>query len=656
MDSVNIEDYARTFDASIDDVADDVTSLLEDKITFELEEIEDAENLPFRELLEKIVEVIESFKKEHKKLEIVTQSVVENWPSIIIKDFVSILKEKDLFYEYTLSNLKLKEANKKVKKKNYELTNEDINDMTKKFTMKTIHLAIAEYLNDRIIKTNEKIDNYYRLIKNDLRNISEIENLIRQFPIDSKKIEKLIENTYLGTSLKDLILVKANEYIAEKNTAYELKIAKERIVKAKKEELESLHKIDEDDLAETTLKSKMFSINNYDYIEPLIDKYSDLFPTILMSFNIEELLQPDELKEVLEFNFIDIDDEVFSHAFMTLLYQIDKLDNESRINILVQSLTLLCLKYELYNKVINTHEEIRKVFTIPTLTAEEVEILSNIKTQLFNIYKEKNYDNVNTLLDQIHLTLYNIKNTNKPVEKDKIEIKAFTLFDYHKENGEMIPYVTSDLDANNSKNFIDESLNKESKLNNSYIDFNELIDDILIYGELRTSLESHDKLKKLVRPVFFSGGAHKNITSKMSNASGIYRIRPRTTSNLRFFEEKIVFQPDSEKFKQIEKLLESKLPNIIIDNTQPFVIHINYLDAIKQKDLDSYNIAQKRQNNSELRNVLKTDNVSFTEEELAILSDAIDLTLSTFKELPKINDNFEFNTINHLSGQDHKHN
>ena len=358
--------------------------------------------------------------------------------------------------------------------------------------------------------------------------------------------------------------------------------------------------------------------------------------------------------DLLQFNYFDIDDEVFSHAFMTLLARIDKSNNKDNINTLIGYLEILCIKYELYNRVISAHHEIIKVFSLPNLTSEEVEILSNIKNQLLNIYKETNYDNVNKILDKIHLTLYNIKNTNKTMEKKKIEIKAFTLFNYKKEDGANKSYVLTDLDPNSGKNFIDDSLDKNNKLTNSYLDFNELIEDILIYGESKSSLEANDKIDKVIRPVYYSENSHKIIVPKMSNASGIYRIRPRLTSNLRFFEEKIILSPGSEKHKQIIKLLESKLPNSIIDNTCQFIIYINYLDAIKQKETDSYSIAKKRQSSSELRTILKGENDTFTEEELAILNDAIDTTLKTFQELTELNDSFEFNTINHLKSDNHK--
>ena len=96
------------------------------------------------------------------------------------------------------------------------------------------------------------------------------------------------------------------------------------------------------------------------------------------------------------------------------------------------------------------------------------------------------------------------------------------------------------------------------------------------------------------------------------------------------------------------------MPGLIIDETRPLGLFINYLNAFKRKDIDAYSIAKKRQKSSELRNVLKKPCDEFSEEDLLILSDAIDLTLESFDLLTSINDNFEFGVINQIKNNNRK--
>ena len=209
MEYIKIEDFAREYDKSIDDVLNDITRLVKDKTTFCLEEIKNPEQLSFRELLTSILELIEVFKKNNKKMEIITPSIVAGWNSKIVDDFISILKAKKLFDKYAYANINSSEAKKKIRKKSGIISDEQRKELSIQMAVKTIYSAIANYLNDRIIDANQKIDTYYRLIKKDSRNISEIENLILKLPIDQKEVERLINTSYLETKLKDLLIFNA---------------------------------------------------------------------------------------------------------------------------------------------------------------------------------------------------------------------------------------------------------------------------------------------------------------------------------------------------------------------------------------------------------------------------------------------------------------
>ena len=133
----------------------------------------------------------------------------------------------------------------------------------------------------------------------------------------------------------------------------------------------------------------------------------------------------------------------------------------------------------------------------------------------------------------------------------------------------------------------------------------------------------------------------------MKNATGMYRIRPKIMSYVRFIDEEFRFKPNTEKFNQIIGLLEEKIPNIQIDKNQPFSLYINYLDAFKKIDTDSYSTAENRQEKSILRQILKKE--KFEKKDLYELSDVIDKTLNAYEQLKEINSNFEFKIIDKIT-------
>lgn len=515
---------------------------------------------------------------------------------------------------------------------------------------KESRMYYLEKINKKIEKENEEI----KLEKNKLRStigkIQDVVNELKKNKIDIDKINKLLQETYLKETVKNDLIKDVNEIAIEKNKKYE----EEKKLRNEKRKLEELKRLKEkeEEKKEHIEEEKLFEIKNYEYIKNVINTYETIFPNSLFQMPIEDNFELEDLTQIISLSYNELDDDLFSFAFLSILSKIDN-SNKEELSIYVELLEKLCEKYELLNNVIDAVSEVKNLYSLFKIDDEDNKILLWTLNTINEVKANNKYNDleVQNILNNVYETLHNLKRkklSEKIYINSNLDIKSFILFDYNiDENNTKKTYILSDLDETNKKTLIDSSLDRSKIKLNGYNDFNDLIDDIIIYGKPKIILEKTDKLEKFIRPVYYTNSAYETIRSKMKNATGMYRIRPRITSYVRFVDEKIMLIPNTKKYDQIIELLESKLNNITIDKTKSFNLYINYVDAFKYDDADAYKKAIKRQKISKLRELLKKE--KYTNKDLQELSYIIDNTLETFKTLKEINSEFDFKTINKIT-------
>ena len=533
-----------------------------------------------------------------------------------------------------------KKVEEREKKGKRPLTIEDID--------KERRQTVARIINKKIEETNQKIREEKNKYKSEVERIKEIIDLLKKDSIDLDKVYSILKKTILSSEekadyMKDISMyaeIKNKEYAARKQKEEQERIALEE--KKKEEEAKKVEVVEE-------------KINNIEYIESAIQKHSDLI-TNIDSRTLEGLFSESDLNQIINMYFVDLDDEIFNSAIETLLFNITEKADKNEIQKILDNIDKLCKKYELLSNLSDLEDLIKDVYARFNVTGDEVILLSKIQNEIAKV-KNNNFDEnkVGEVIDETYSKIYEIRKQkySKYINSgDKLTTKAFILFDYEKTKKQNVPYILSDLNEKTSENKIDEAIKKEKIVSNGYNDFNDLIDELIMYGAPQITLQKNDKMNKLIRPIYYHDSVYDNIKTSMKNATGMVRIRPRLSSYLRFIDEKIVFAPKTEKMKQIKELLEDRLPNISIDENRSFILFINYLDAFKLKDTDSYVTSLKRKETSELRKILKNNNDKYSDEELYKIGKAIDMTLEAYQTLKDINSNFNFDVVDKLQNND----
>lgn len=521
---------------------------------------------------------------------------------------------------------------------------------------KVINELACQYINEKIDKENEKLRaieiEYKAYIKN-LNGIIKI--LTNDYPkIDVDEIDKLLLNTdisaveklEINSEILDYVDKKEKEYYYKKKEEEKLRRIEEERKNKKEEIVEEVEEIIEE---EKTLKN---TIRNFEYIEPIFTEYSSLIPDDIEDMNFNEgCFELSELKEILNMKFKDIDEDLFLMVINSVLYEINTTSDITLVETYKNYFEYICKKYQLNSQIEKIEKTIKSIYTNFACSDEDTKLLSIFQNEILK-FKDQILvtDDVVDDINKIENAIFHIRTNNliNNFDKNRISIKSFILFDYDSSAGKIEPYITTDLDGSSQKTTIDASIDKSKIVSNGYNDFNELIEDLLIFGNPRVLTSQNDKLSKIVRPIYNTNSSYEIINKSIGNSTGMYRIRPHTISNVRFIDEKIKLIPNTEKFLQIKELLESKLPNIYISDSEPFDLYINYLTGFKLKDFDSYKQARNRQENSEIRSLLRNKANSFSSDELELLSKIIDATLCTYKDLEEINENFSFKMIDKL--------
>ena len=508
-----------------------------------------------------------------------------------------------------------------------------------------LNKQFASILNKKVEEDNDKIKLIINSNRTNAGKLKDVKALIQKEKIDIEKAITLISETNLSDEDKTELIKYVTNYATYVNKKYEEKIKeKEKLEKSKKET-----EIKQEELP----LEKLFDIKNYEEIRNIIDKYEIIFPNKIMNSEIKEYFDMHDLVEVTtRYNYFDLDDDLFSESFLTLLSKIDKSSNKDDINVYKNILEKLCIKFELLISVNTISEQLKNLYSMSKLSEDNNQRLFIMQRSINEITTNKKYTDieVQNVLNNIEENIRKVKSDllKNELNDDKLAIKSFILFDYYLDDDKIKKtYILTDLDDKNNKTMIDNSLDRSKIKINGYNDFNDLIDDLIINGDPSILKDKNDKLNKLIKPVYYTQNAHQIIKSKMDNATGMYRIRPTLTSFVRFIDEKIQIDNNSSNFEIIVNILESKLENVQINRNEPFILYINYLDAFKASDTEAYRISIKRQEKSKLRELLKKDKLD--ENDLKELTDIIDKTIDSFKKLKEINSNFDFKTIDKIT-------
>ena len=517
------------------------------------------------------------------------------------------------------------------------LPKEDFEELARK--------SVTRLINNQVDEENRKLKEMRNSYKREIEKVKKIIDLLKKRPIKTNEIYEILKQTTLTSSIKADYMKDISAYAEIKNKEYEEE--KKRKEELKRQEEEKKKREEE----EKVIEVKEEKIPNYEYVESVLQKYSDLILQNIDEIKLEGFFSESDIKQILEFYFVDLDDDIFNCTIETLLFNITQKTTEEEIQSVLKDIDTLCKKYELLTNLNELDNLIKDLYSRFNLSGDEVALLSTIQNEINKIKNNKFDENkVGEVIDETYAKIYNIRKQKflKYVinNDDKLSTKAFVLFDYNKKT--QMPYVLNDLNEKSPENQIDESIKREKIVSNGYNDFNDLIDDLILYGAPGITLQKNDKLNKIIRPVYYHENQYDIIKSSMKNSTGMFRIKPRLTSYVRFMDEKVVYAPNTPKMKQIKELLESRLPNISIDSSRSFMLFINYLDAFKVKELDSYSTSLKRKEISELQKILKTKEDKYTDEELYKIGKAIDMTLDAYQSLKEINSNFRFNTVDKL--------
>lgn len=232
-------------------------------------------------------------------------------------------------------------------------------------------------------------------------------------------------------------------------------------------------------------------------------------------------------------------------------------------------------------------------------------------------------------------------------EIKKVELKGFILFDFDENNQ---TYVVSDLDLNSKDNLIDKMI-LHDRINSSFEDYNMLVHDLLVYGNLRILKDgSPYGIEKLLNSVYFDKDSRNHQT-------GMVRMRPLRNSLVRFISQKVLLHPHTEMHRQVVGIIQEIMPNVDIDMDKDFSLHINFSSAIKKADTDSYDEAINRYlRKSPLYKLFleKNDKTKLTDEECNLLRDIINMSINSYYELEKRNERLRFDIIDQIGVKKHR--
>lgn len=589
----------------------------------------------------------------------------------------------DYFYNASIENVEgynIKEQEEEVRKYLLSKYSKRVTLDNKKSLSKTLHLALlADGSPD--FKLLNKADETFKVglskyamedLFNSLYNIYlEEERLKLKKPRDILKFEMRTLNEIKSEVLKvnfnlEELLDKISKLDFEDEYKNELEEAVKRLkIKKEEKELEKEQarleylRLQRDNISENIHciepeKVIFLSINNYEYLQEVIDTYGLEILDGISEDSLNDEYSLSDLRQISNYSFIDVDDEVYQASFNSILYFLDKATFKTDFEIYRDLMFQLCDKYEKYCDYRDVYNEIRSFFRMPELTEKENATLMDLLSDYRSIMelpddssKEKAVQLLNSTLAKLRRERYSTREEN-----EKIPIKGFVLFDCEKsKKGQLNPYVVKDLDPSCSNNMIDDSIDRQKMDISGYRDISDLVDIIVATGTLGETVENDPKL---IRPVLKKVNK-KNLDTSMANATGMLRIRPRNSSLARFIERKFDFKVGTIKYDQIKSIFEKILPGADINGD--FTIFMNYLCALKCKDWDPYNAVKSRYDESNLTKIfLNKERDIFTKEELKEIADVLQASLQAYSKLSEIDSTLSFDMVNNINKEYEKKN
>lgn len=393
---------------------------------------------------------------------------------------------------------------------------------------------------------------------------------------------------------------------------------------------------------------------NAGLVNQLLEKYKDIFEKEGLGTKL--LVIEDNYEEALNLKNIDESDTIMyifslvaeiqncsaeeKDKYLELIKKFeDKLDSIRKIDpsILINNIG----KIENQLRIIYQSQDYQK------LDQEQIAKIQSETIKIRNKYNNENYkpnpeefrkdiETISCFLVDL-MTMVDVQK-NPEQEETKHQIKGFILNDYAKK--ENYPYILTDLDPSNTRNMIDQGVNQKIQI--ACQDLSKMVKDIFYLGDMEESLNantsSDNTLNKLISQVTSQKGSKEK--------TGMYRIKPSTSSCARIIEKKYVLHHETKLFEQLTSIIMECLPQAKIDSKEDFKLYINFVSALKAGDESCYGEAKKRYNQSKLRKLLESaiekEKRGLTAEEEEIFRKIINASINSFNQLENLNEKCKF--------------
>lgn len=619
------------------------------------------------EYLEKLEEQITSDIQNKKSIDYITFDL-SYFENMTVDEIINILNQSEMpNVDIIASNIFSFFQMEKRKFSNVDFFVNSRNEIRQLIT------DILNEFNDKMLEKKQKLEENIADLENGLDFVRMLLSIydVRSTDVDLEIVQNSILNSNLQDEEKFILSVSIVNILIKKQTeaiileVNEFEKQRECVITENTDAMnlsytEELVENTEDKLLENSIVKEYFIKYNDIFNEFGIFSIDDLVDFYGEDFSIGEMLDADTIEKTDLFMFLN-----------SVLDKINKSDSELSVEKYKMYLEKIDYKFNYWNKEFYEKriEEINKF--IETLLVEvrnlsrgnvdynllfeiQEQILENDKLIKENILSNSRFEKLMADLKVLENKINEFKKPKQLLdveEKNSTPIKGFVLFDYFNED-EKIPYVLNDLNYKSGNNLIDKVLNgKERK--EAYKDFNNLIFDLIKLGESRYIASSNssigDNASRIVNRIYY-----ENDNTKFT---GMLRIRARRNSDLRFCEQTITFVKGTEAFDQVEEILKKYLPNIKIelDNSGEFQVYVNYASAMKRSDDGLYDVAIYRRDVRRSKLVEKfiqkfKGKTKLNAEECKLFDEMVQLSLSTFDELRKQNDNFDFEIIDQLVG------
>lgn len=393
---------------------------------------------------------------------------------------------------------------------------------------------------------------------------------------------------------------------------------------------------------------------NEELVNHLLEKYKDIFEKEGLGTKL--LVIEDNYEEALNLQNIDESDTIM--YIFSLVAEIQNCSAEEKDKYLE-----LIKKFEdkldsirkidpsiLINNIEKIENLLRIIYQSPNYQITDQEKIAKMQSETINIRNKYNSGNYMPTPEEFKKDIETISSflvelmampdvqRNPEQENTTHQIKGFILNDYAQE--EDSPYILTDLDPSSTRNMIDQGVNQKIQI--ACQDLSKMVKDIFYFGDMEEALNanssSDNTLNKLISQVKDKKGSRKN--------TGMYRIKPSTSSCARIIEKKYIIHHETKLFKQLTSIIMEFLPHAKIDSKEDFKLYINFVSALKAGDESCYGEAKKRYNQSKLRKLLESaierEEIGLTPEEEEMFRKIISASINSFNQVENLNEKCKY--------------